>query len=355
MTAPLSPLESLYEYNSWANRRILALCAGLTDAQLDLNREMGFGSLRNTIFHILAAEEIWLERWEGRPWRQFETDAGGRSLDDIAARLERVAADRATLLQRERADGWQRVCEYKNARGDAFRNPLGDLAWHVANHGIHHRAQALNYLRQFGRKVAGGLDYIFYRLAYPTIAQDAALAEGFRSFGLELGVGPGHELVWDGNFVRRYFEYADWANSLLLDATAALDDQQLDRPREMGMDTLRKTVTHILDAESWWLKNWTIGPSAFEKLPETTSLAQVRDEWARVIEQRKAFLATLDAEGAARVVTVLAGTAPVKIAVVESLVQLCGHGTHHRAQWVNMLRHSQCAAPGIDVVVWLRR
>ena len=37
--------SSLYAYNQWANEKIVQLCAGLTDAQLDQPKEMGFGTL----------------------------------------------------------------------------------------------------------------------------------------------------------------------------------------------------------------------------------------------------------------------------------------------------------------------
>src|SRR5258708_3951106 len=107
-------IDDLYQFNSWANDRVLALSDGLPDRQLDEPREMGFGSLRNTMFHILAAEEIWLERWTGVPWRPFPTDAGGRAMREIGQRLEQTARARQELIERERWDKWQRICEYKD-------------------------------------------------------------------------------------------------------------------------------------------------------------------------------------------------------------------------------------------------
>jgi len=355
MSSSNTILQDLYAYNTWANRRAFALCDGLTDEQLDQPREMGFGSLRNTLFHILSAEEIWLERWQAKPWRAFDVDAGGRSPAEIASRLEKVAVERAALMEREQADGWSRICKYKDGKGNPVRNRLDDSLWHVANHGIHHRAQALNYLKQFGRTAPGGLDYIFFRLAYPTVKQDPAVADGFRGFGLEIDTGPGQDLIWNTNLIRRFFAYADWANGRLLELTEPLEDEALDRPWEMGMGSVRKTVTHILDVERWWLRNWTEGPTVFDTLPETTKVAEARDEWTRVIEQRTRFLSNLNAAGAARVVTALIGEASVNVGVNESLLQLCGHGTHHRAQWINMLRCSQASPPSVDVLVWVRQ
>ena len=105
-----SILHDLYGYDAWANQRLFALCDGLSDQQLDAPREMGFGTLRNTLFHILAAEEIWLERWQGKPWRPFEADSGGLSMSAIAARFDQVAAGRRALdFARElsRSIGWE--------------------------------------------------------------------------------------------------------------------------------------------------------------------------------------------------------------------------------------------------------
>ncbi|MCC6360105.1 MAG: hypothetical protein IT450_15280, partial [Phycisphaerales bacterium] len=37
-----------------------------------------------------------------------------------------------------------------------------------------------------------------------------------------------------------------------------------------------------------------------------------------------------------------------------TMLQLCCHGTHHRAQCLNMLRHVGATAPPLDVAVLLR-
>ena len=39
--------------------------------------------------------------------------------------------------------------------------------------------------------------------------------------------------------------------------------------------------------------------------------------------------------------------------IIESLVQICAHGTHHRAQLINMLRHSGVTAPALDYGAWV--
>ena len=204
-----SILDDLYRYNSWANDRIFALCEGLFDGQLDERREMGFGTLRNTMFHVLAAEETWLQRWTTLPSRPFPMEAQGLSLGEISRRLKQVAADRQSLMDRERPEGLQRICSYKDSKGNSYSNRLEGLLLHVANHGIHHRAQALSFLKRLGRTVPGGLDYTFFRLAKPNVRQDAATVEAMRQFGLEVDTGSSPAVAWDAKLIRKYFAYGD--------------------------------------------------------------------------------------------------------------------------------------------------
>jgi uncharacterized damage-inducible protein DinB len=247
------------------------------------------------------------------------------------------------------------MCEYKDSKGNAYRNRLDGLLLHVANHGIWHRAQALNFLKQFGRTVPGGIDFIFYRLAKPSITLDPAAVEALRKFGLEAATGSSPPVEWNAAVIRDYFAYGDWSNGRLLDLSEPLDASSLDRAFGMGLGTIRKTALHIADAERWWLKNWTVGPSQFEKAPNTTTIAELRSRWLGIVAERNKFIAALDASSAQRVVTALIGPLSIGLPVIESLVQLCSHGTHHRAQLVNMLRHNGMTARGTDYVDWLRQ
>ena len=146
-----SQMNDLYAYNDWANGKVLSLCEGLTDEQLDAPREMGFGTLRATLFHILTAEIIWMERWQGVAWRPFPTDPQGASLADIRDGLRDVADRRSKLIAAHASDQWNQRVKYQDSKQDDYEQDLFPLLLHVANHGVHHRAQALNYLKQYDR------------------------------------------------------------------------------------------------------------------------------------------------------------------------------------------------------------
>lgn len=347
-------IEDLYLYNDWAHERLFRMSDHLTEAGLDQPFAMGFGSLRATMFHILSAEQIWLERWNQVPWREFPTDPRNKSMSEIASELRRVAAERQRLLDEGRASGWKRVVTYRDSRGHEYSNPLDELLLHVANHSSHHRAQALHYLKRLGQTTPGGIDYVFYRLARPTVPQEDATAQTLRGYGLEVATGPGVELSWDRGWIERYFAYHDWATARLLTLAETLDDVALDQDFGMGPGSIRKTVLHLHDAERWWLENWTGTPGPFPHSAPQTSLAEARRSWSNIADRRNAFIASQDSDSAARIVAVFAGGPPVRVQVIESLIQLCTHGTHHRAQLSNMLRQSNLSPPPLDFIVWRR-
>jgi uncharacterized damage-inducible protein DinB len=350
-------IEELYDYNDWANQRLLLLCDDLTDEVLDESREIGFGSLRATLFHILAAERVWLDRWLQRPRTPLETDPAGMTVARWGEALREVSEERAALIAVEERTGFERIVNYDDSQGTPYAHRIGDLLLHVANHGIHHRAQALHFLKQHGRTIPAGLDYLFYKLARPDVTQSEEAVAALREFGLEVASQPGREVRFDRVLIERYFAYGDWAFASVVDAAARVSDELLDRDYGMGLGTIRRNLLHIYDAEQWWLRNWTEGGRArFDRLPESTTLDDLRNRWAAVTEARSAYVQSLDEQKAAGVVEVSVGpTPPMTYRIIESLLQLCGHGTHHRAQVVNMIRRSGVTPPPIDLIVWIRR
>ena len=48
-------LKGLYEYNYWANNRLLHAVEGISDAQLNAEMSNGVGTMRTTLVHILPA------------------------------------------------------------------------------------------------------------------------------------------------------------------------------------------------------------------------------------------------------------------------------------------------------------
>lgn len=347
-------LQDLFAHNDWANAKLYTLAADLSDEQLDEPREMGFGSLRNTLFHMLEAERVWLGRWRGEPGPPLERDAAGLPIDEIRSRAIGVAAERNELVAREAADNFTREVTFQDSQQNEWSFALGDLMNHVANHGIHHRAQALSFLKSFGRKVPGGLDYLFYKMAHPSCELPEESLEPLRSYGLETATDEGPVPQFDRSRIEFYFAYSEWAMERVFAGAAELDEPLLDQPFDMGSGSLRKNLQHMIDAERWWLGNWAADRAPFPRDEPSQSLPAMREQYAKLAGERNQFIEGLDAESADRVVYVTAGGPDSCFRVTESLVQLCGHGTHHRAQCSNMLRKLGITIGWLDIVQWLR-
>lgn len=144
MSKPVDSAEVLLTHNRWANRQLLAACDGLTDEQLDTPFEMGLGSLRPTVTHILGAMRGWTDVLARTPMRD-RIESGGpygparwNELEPIVdAELTAAALSGSPddVLQAERA-------------GKMYEFVRSHIVVHITTHGVHHRAQCLNMLRR---------------------------------------------------------------------------------------------------------------------------------------------------------------------------------------------------------------
>lgn len=342
----VSFLREMLAYGDWAWGRLADRAFALSDAQLDAPFEMGEGSLRKTIRHIYGAARNWMVRIGGTadaprsgredvPGLPFAAELTG--IDEMGASW-RAVSDRYRALLGESGDqGLDRVISFQSLDGKPYRTPLFEILLHVFNHAQHHRAQALNMLRRLGAEpILPGLDYIFFRNE------------------MLLDNRPPPEL--DVASLRAYTRYCDWAAGTLHTVARGLSDAQLDQPFEIGCGTLRATLLHIRFAEQWWLENWTLGPDKpFPELDQTTSIATLEALYRQTASARDAILASMTAEGLVR--EVVGRPRPGverRFPIGVTMLQLCGHGVHHRAQALNMLRHVGAAVPGLDYITYWR-
>lgn len=135
--------DELAAYNRFVNVRLYQDAATLDDAARKRPIGLFFGSLHNTLNHLLVTDYIWMRRMTGdgpRPERLNQV-----LHDDFGAlRAARVAEDDrifdfVTGLQ---PAGYDRVMEYSNSTGKVFRQKIGPALTHLFNHQAHHRGQA---------------------------------------------------------------------------------------------------------------------------------------------------------------------------------------------------------------------
>ncbi|HUO10986.1 MAG TPA: DinB family protein [Phycisphaerae bacterium] len=144
--AASDPTTILLTHDRWATRQILDACGKLTEEQFHRRFEMGPGSLHNTTTHILGAMRAWTQILLGQqPGVRLEA-GGQRSVSELLALLEQCADEFAAEVRRLPLD--QTVTRVRD--GMTYTFTRGAVLTQVATHGMHHRAQCLNMLRQLG-------------------------------------------------------------------------------------------------------------------------------------------------------------------------------------------------------------
>lgn len=142
--------------------------------------------------------------------------------------------------------------------------------------------------------------------------------------------------------IRRLHEHRMWTNRHLRDAARSLPAYRLDRVFEIGLGTLRKTLTHLHAAESVWLltlRGEKKTPSPFDF--KYDGFAELESAWDQSEAGWSALLASLSVDDMSRPVTKTASltgevyTTPM----LDILLHVCTHAQYHSAQAVNMMRH----------------
>lgn len=153
----------LYEYNSWANRRMLESCAALNHEQLTRGLGSSFPSVHDTLAHILGAEWLWLERWHGRSPNSYAPTSEFPNAGSVRARWAEIDRDLLDYIASLTPEDVQRVVHHTTTAGVPQAAPLWQMLQHLANHGTYHRGQITTLLRQLGAKATGTDLITFYR------------------------------------------------------------------------------------------------------------------------------------------------------------------------------------------------
>jgi uncharacterized damage-inducible protein DinB len=157
----VAELQRLYDYSYWASRKLMQVVLQLKPDQFSQDVAGSYGSIKNTLVHVVSAEWGWLDRCGGHP-RGPALKAGdyptAESLVTLWNTVEGYVREfQSTLTD----DDLARVIEYTSPRGDKRSGVLGHLLQHAAIHGAHHRGQVALLLRALGY-APGNFDLLFY-------------------------------------------------------------------------------------------------------------------------------------------------------------------------------------------------
>jgi uncharacterized damage-inducible protein DinB len=141
----------LFEYDRYANQIILETIVKANNPEKPVK----------LMAHLLAAQQIWLNRCLGLPAPGGALWSDGE-VDTFAAQIAENSRGFIDYLEGLHPHDYEKPLPYKNLKGEDFENKLSDVLAHVINHGTHHRAQAGQHLITAGIEKLPPTDYIFY-------------------------------------------------------------------------------------------------------------------------------------------------------------------------------------------------
>ncbi len=156
--------EELAAYNSWANGLICDWLSKISDEQWNRPLKSSFPSVRDTVIHLVGAENAWWQRlrkdqqivWIPNTFQGTKAEALELWRESFSHLEEFVKELSATQLSEN--------LDFKRLNGEANRMKISEVLAHVFNHSTYHRGQLVTLLRQVGFTDVSSTDLLnFYR------------------------------------------------------------------------------------------------------------------------------------------------------------------------------------------------
>jgi len=151
-------LVQLYEYNIWANERVMNHLKSLPDGTFTKEVDLGFKSIAEVISHMISADEVWFARIKGEsPPSLARTPF--TNIEEASSYQNKLQTQIHEYLMS--TNDIEKIVSYSNTKGEKFQNSILEIMQHVVNHGTYHRGNISTILNSLGIK--GILtDYIAY-------------------------------------------------------------------------------------------------------------------------------------------------------------------------------------------------
>jgi len=154
-------IREIFEYNYWANYRILDMVEKITPEQFVAPSSHSFSTLQGTLVHTLDAEWGWrvlLQSGGSTPLLKNEDFPTVDSLRQRWQEEEKAMWDYINSLSDEDLMG---IVRYPGDKNVTRERVLWHCLFHVVNHGMQHRSEAANLLTTYGQS-PGEIDFTMF-------------------------------------------------------------------------------------------------------------------------------------------------------------------------------------------------
>jgi len=142
----MDTLETIFSHNLWANLRLFEECSQLTDEQLDASITGVFGSIRDTLLHIVRAEQGYFSRISTGRRFNFPEDEAPKSVLDMLAAVKITGEGFIEWATKVKENDTVQI-EWDGTPRDV---PKTIILNQVINHATEHRSQVMSILTQIG-------------------------------------------------------------------------------------------------------------------------------------------------------------------------------------------------------------
>jgi len=160
----LQDITLLYDYNYWANGRILAASAKLSPEQFVAPTTHSYGSLRGTLVHTFDSEYGWRMLMQHNTFTPDMDQAEFPTTDVVEQRWKEEELAMRAYLDSLRDEDLPRIVHYTLPDGEKRARVLWHCLYHVVNHGTQHRSEAAVMLTDYGQS-PGDLDFTMFTRA----------------------------------------------------------------------------------------------------------------------------------------------------------------------------------------------
>ncbi|SRR5581483_598518 len=158
----LQDILLIYEYNYWADHRILTASEKVSEKQFLAPANFPFGGLRGTLVHILDAEYAWRMFLQNNDWSAPELKPEDfPTLASIQERWQSEEKEFRAYLASLNDEAMDVHRHYDTPEGNHRDRIQWHCLLHVVNHGTQHRSEAAAILTDLGSS-PGDLDFTVF-------------------------------------------------------------------------------------------------------------------------------------------------------------------------------------------------
>jgi uncharacterized damage-inducible protein DinB len=141
-----SVLAAAFEYNAWANLKLLDYCAGLSDEQLDTSTVGGYGTIRETLEHMVCGEVSYVIRVNGNLPPMRICDGGFSGFEALRVAVSWAKEELLKLALSAKSD----TLVFDSWPEGTEKYRLADLMVQATSHAMEHRTQVASVITALG-------------------------------------------------------------------------------------------------------------------------------------------------------------------------------------------------------------